>query len=386
MARAAIKGLTFDERTQEYRVRRMVRGVTQEVRTKDYQEALNAHRSMYATNARAVKVDRRVTVGTFVRRYIETTDSWTEGTRRTMRSLYRIHLSQRPFVDLALVKVNDEDVRAVLDAIAATPSERTHRALSAQTISQVRKLISGAFRVAVERGQMSSNVATARRGSSRPTKEIHPPTPDQMARIRAAVEGDLFAPLYVIAMHTGIREGELLGLRWSDVSLDDERPTIRIRGKLDAHTQIRHAYLKTSRSRRDLRLSPPAVAAFRERRATQNKHRMAAGAGWKDQDGLVATMDDGRPVNARTLVRHLQRVAARLGIQDEREREDVTALLRWHDFRHAWATLLLAQGMDLALVSKLLGHASYVTTANIYGHVTPSMRDDAADRIHAALG
>ena len=190
----------------------------------------------------------------------------------------------------------------------------------------------------------------------------------------ALAAGDRLEALYVVALATGLRQGELLGLRWDDVDLESRRLSVR-------HTLARVAGKlmllepKTDRSRRNLILPDVALAALRAHRTRQRMERLVAGSRWKDS-GHVFSTTIGTPIEAAAVTRGFQRALARAGLPHS----------RFHDLRHAAATFLLAQGFTLEDVKNLLGHSSIVLTSNTYGHVLERRQYQVAQGMDAVLG
>ena len=166
-----------------------------------------------------------------------------------------------------------------------------------------------------------------------------------------------------------MRQGELLGLRWVDVNLD--AGTLRVEHSLQRGTRTLAAP-KTHRGRRLLQLAPFVADALREHRRRQ---MVGQGDAWS-LSGHVFTTDKGTPLDTRNVTRYFQLALARAGLPHQ----------RFHDLRHAAATVLIEQGVDLAIVSRMLGHSDLATTADVYGHLTDRMLQTAADRMDAAFG
>jgi integrase len=187
-----------------------------------------------------------------------------------------------------------------------------------------------------------------------------------------AVADDRLAGLYGLAIATGMRQGELLGLRWSDIDLDAGALTVR-------HTLQRRsrelAKPKTERARRTLAIGSGAVAALREQRRRQLVERVAAGRSWADRD-LVFTTRTGGALDSRNVTKALQTALRRAGLPHQ----------RFHDLRHAYATLMLEDGEELVVVSRSLGHSDLSTTADVYAHLTNRMQERAAARMDSILG
>ena len=192
---------------------------------------------------------------------------------------------------------------------------------------------------------------------------------------RHATAEDRFGPLYAAAVGTGLRLGELLGLEWSDVDLAGRQLTVRRSLSRAYGGGYELAEPKTSRSRRTVMLPALAIDAMRRQKARQAADRLAAGLRLA---GPRRTCLHGcrRPaVGALGGVGRFPATAARLGLP-----------VRLHDLRHTAASLMLSAGVPLKVVSEALGHSSIAITADVYAHVTPDLRREAADAMDRALG
>ena len=165
---------------------------------------------------------------------------------------------------------------------------------------------------------------------------------------------------------TGLRRGEALGLKWSDVDLDAGRLVVtrqltRVGGALVTSDT------KTARSRRAVDLSAPMVESLKAHKARQAAERLALGEAWADS-GFVFTSSIGTPVDPRNCYREFRGICEAAGLG------------RWHphELRHSAASLMLAQGVKIQVVSELLGHSSIRMTADVYGHVLAPDRRPAA--------
>ena len=181
---------------------------------------------------------------------------------------------------------------------------------------------------------------------------------------------------FALQLALGLRRGEVLGLRWEDVELD-EQPCVRVRRQLQRHVGAGLALteLKTRQSRRDLDVPGPIVAQLRSWRATQAAERLSAGPDWRDRDGLVFTMPLGTPVDPDNY-RH-------------RFAEPTTAagLGRWrtHELRHTAASILFGQDVPMKVISEILGHSSERVTSDTYVHTERVRRSRAAAVMAGAL-
>ena len=179
------------------------------------------------------------------------------------------------------------------------------------------------------------------------------------------IAGNRQEALYKLAIATGMRQGEILGLTWPDVDLD--KGTLSVRRSLKYYDGAYHLDdVKTDRSRRTLTLAPPLVAALREHRRKQ-----IVRSSWR----LVFVTRSGRPLNGTNVTHTLQRHLAEAGLPR----------IRFHDLRHGAATYLLEAGVPLKEVSDLLGHQQISTTADIYAHTLPETRRAAMDKLAEAV-
>ena len=178
----------------------------------------------------------------------------------------------------------------------------------------------------------------------------------------------------MLAVATGMRQSELLGLRWSDIDFDASVVRVRVQLKrlLDGTWVLKEP--KTRRSRRQVAIAQPALEALCQHRARQVEERLVVGPAWRDQD-LVFSSGAGHPLFARNVVRSFKALLEKGALPD----------IRFHDRRHTCATLLLIARVNPKVVSEMLGHASVAITLDIYSHVIPDMQQDAAATMASLL-
>jgi len=253
------------------------------------------------------------------------------------------------------------------------------RALSPTTARGARTTLRLVLRDAERDGLITRNVAALARPPRMERHELGVLTVDETRRLLAGTETDPLGPLYAVAATTGLRQGELLGLAWADVDgLDGPSPALTVRRSLALAAKGRWALAepKTARSRRTLELGSTAARAVRRQRTRQKEARLVAGDLWQDRDGLVFTDPIGRPLNGSNVTHAFQVALALLGLPR----------VRFHDLRHGAASLMLAQGVPLKLVSESLGHSSIAITADVYSHLDREQRRESSDAIERALG
>lgn len=165
---------------------------------------------------------------------------------------------------------------------------------------------------------------------------------------------------------TGMRPGELLGLRWVDVDLDSGSLAVR-QTRVSVDYAVEVGTPKTERGTRAVALDPASVTVLRAHRSRQLAERLAWGPAW-NVTGLVFTREDGTEVHPQRFSQHFRRLAASSGLPP----------IRLHDVRHSYATALIKAGQPINVVSQRIGHGSPTITMAIYQHVLPSDDVEAA--------
>lgn len=267
-----------------------------------------------------------------------------------------------------------------LGTLSPTDVERMTAAMvasgrSARTAGMARKVLRLALRQAIRDGLVTRNVAAEARPPRVEPYTARTLTAAEARHLIEATADDELGPLWAVLVATGLRQGEALGLTWD--AIDMEAGTLAVRRSLARGWDGKPALgsPKSDRSRRTIALPSVARTALVTRRQRQDAAKKAAGSAWADRDGLVFTDAAGRPLVGRDVLPVLRRALARAGLP----------AIRCHDLRHTAATLQLAAGVPLAVISRTLGHSSLAITADIYASVTPDLRREAADAMDRAL-
>ena len=270
------------------------------------------------------------------------------------------------FAGVPLPELNEELVEAWHAELEETVSERTGRPLSASTIGQAHRIFSTAVKAAVARGKLPrnpvSNVTPPQAGRVRP----EPPSADGVKRILERCASWPGGARWVVAITTGLRQGEALALEWRDVKLAPPASVTVRQSAAQVQGERVVKSPKSAASRRSVPLASVAVAALRAHRQDQ----AVASLG-----GLVFTQPDGRPVHPRADWQDWQDLLADLGLPR----------YRVHDARHGYATMLLEGGVDPRVVQAMLGHST-MALLEVYEHVRAPMHQHVADVIDRVLG
>lgn len=270
--------------------------------------------------------------------------------------------------------VEPHHVQAMLTALR-------RRGLSVATVAQTHRVAHRAFEQAREWRLIRDNPVSLVRLPQGDRRERSVLAPAQVRALlaKAGEADDRLEPLYAVAVSTGLRLGELLGLAWADVDVD--AGVLRVRHQLQqVDRKWRLDPPKSARGRRTIALPATAVAALRRRRAQQSADRLKAGPDfWHPVAGLedlVFTTGVGTPLSARNVSRSFKAALTRAGLPD----------VRFHDLRHAAASYLAAGGVTQRAVMDILGHSSSSLTTEVYTHLLDDQRRDAAARMDTLLG
>jgi len=329
--------------------------------------------------AQTYVVPGRQTVGQFL------TDTWLPAIEHTVKTgtfesyarTIRLHVAGRPLGRRPLQQLSGSDMNALYAQLLVGHADRGP--LSPRSVRYVAAIMHRACRDAVRWQAIVRNPVEASDPPRSPGKREMSVWPAaDVAAFLAGTAQDRFSGAWHLLASTGMRRGEVLGLRWSDVDLDSMYlDVIRTLVTVEAPSGT-PAYAwgtpKTAKGQRRIALDDATVAALRVHRARQLQERLALGVGYTDQ-GLVVCQVDGRLVNPKTMSWYFEREVKRLGLPR----------IRLHDVRHSHATMALRAGIHPRVVQERLGHANVSITLDTYSHVDMAMQADAAARIAALV-
>lgn len=296
--------------------------------------------------------DRSLTVGQWLPQWLDRRIM--EGLRPSTAVMYRRYVERDLVTALGHIRLNDlrhhHVDRFLQEQLASGRGLVTVRRIHAVLSSA----LSTAHRLELVEANAASNIGLPPERPKR--RQVWEPA--QVGLFLEAAGSDRLGPLFEIAVFTGLRRGELLGLQWADVDLEEGELVVR-RQRVDAggRTVVGEAKTASGQDRR-VGLGPAAVAAFRAWRGTQAADRQAWENQWRGGEWIF-TREDGAPLLPQFVTKRFEQLVRQVGLPP----------MTFHGLRHQHASLLIAQGVDLAVVSKRLGHSTIAITSDLYSHL-----------------
>lgn len=298
------------------------------------------------------------TVAAFLERWLATIKP---NVRPNTHRNYSIMINRHMLPAIGRIRIEKLTQQHVHELMVA----KTQEGLSLRTVINIRNVLRAALNQAMKWDLVPRNVATL----VDPPK-IDPYEPVTLSKAQAAqlidvLRGDRLEALYAVALSVGLRQGEVLGLRWEDVDL--ERGRIAVKRQLQVIDGVQTlTEPKSKTSRRTIPLPPSVMDLLRQHRKQQLEERMLAGGRWQAQWDLVFTTPIGTPLDDSNLRKQFKAALVRAGLP----------VMRFHDMRHSAASMLAARGVHPSVAQRILGHANVNTTLAVYTHVDdPSMRE-----------
>jgi integrase len=299
----------------------------------------------------------RVTVAEAVERWLASRRKVAPATLTNYRTMAANHIVPTAVGRKRLTALTDDDVNALLDLKAKT--------LSPRSVKLIRTILSASINLAQLRGDVPRNVVRETEAPELGQTKHRAMTEEQRDAVLKAATGTRYEAAFRIMLVLGLRPGECLGLRWSDVDFDAKTLIVRHALKRDGSL----GDVKNDGSRRQLPLPTSVVPTLRTRKADQAAERLKAGEYWQGSgDDLIFTTSIGRPVSDRNLA--------------QRDFADICAgaevgIWHLHECRHTAATIMLINKVPIEVVSRILGHRSIRQTADTYAHLLPRQLEDA---------
>lgn len=247
--------------------------------------------------------------------------------------------------------------------------------ISAKTIRNLHQVFSSALTQAVKWKMLAHNPCALVELPRRERKEMQSLSAAEVALFLQTARGDKWFVAFLVAIETGARPEEYLGLRWADIDFEKQIVTVRRALVWRKGGGFIFTELKTSRSRRSIPLSASVIDELRKHKRKQGEERLRLGEHYENHDAIFAT-EKGTPLLWRNLTRrHFKPLLKLAGLPD----------VRLYDLRHTTASLLLAAGENPKVVSERLGHASIILTLDTYSHVLPTMQKAATEKLERMM-
>lgn len=336
---------------------------------KKAQEALNS--MLHAGDLGTLTEPTKTTLGEYLDEWLETAATPRVRSRTLDGYKYLVEKYIKPELgSLRLHKVSPLDIQKLYTSLLA-------KGLSPKTVRHVHGVLRGSLNQAVKWRLLVLNPALAVDLPRQRKKEMKAFSAEEAGKFLKHAAEDRWGVLFWVAVTTGMRPGEYLGLKWQDIDLD--KGVVAVRRTIVAHPKgggWDFAEPKTAQSARSIPLPPSVTKALAEHKKEQAAERLKAGPKYAGHDLVFAT-EKGEPINQPNLVnRHFKPILENAGLSLD---------YRLYDLRHSCATLLLAQGEHPKVVSERLGHASVTLTLDTYSHVLPTMQQQAAERLEGVL-
>jgi integrase len=308
----------------------------------------------------------KITLGEYARQWLQRRKTTGKGLKATTAANYLRYVEQ-DIIPSKLGKMLLTDIRRH-PHINAFVADLTAAGRGAVTVRRILARLSTIFAGAVKDGLISGNPVV---GADRPVLEdatVQVWEPEHVRLFLQRSTQHRLGPLFEIAVLTGLRRGELCGLRWADVDLVARKITVR-HNRVTVDGQITEQTTKTRAGLRTVPLSDVAVASLLAWQLRQAEEAAAAQEAWQG-DGHVFANELGQPLDPAYVTRLFQVI---------RKQGEPLPQLSFHGLRHCAASLMLASGADIAVVSKLMGHASISVTSDVCGHPVGTIAQEAVD-------
>jgi integrase len=245
--------------------------------------------------------------------------------------------------------------------------------LSARTVLHIHRVLFQALNYAVRQTLLIRNPAEFVDPPKARKPKMRTLTPNEVSKLLGTITGTRYYPIIYTAISTGLRQAELLGLRWRDSDLDLATLSVsQVLYKRRGVCQFKEP--KSAHSRRRLDLSPSLSLFLRKHKINQQAERLLLGK-TLDEDDLVFSNLNGTPIDPGTLTHNFAKIAKKAGLEH----------LRFHDLRHTFASLMLITGVHPKIVSEMLGHSSVAFTLDVYSHVVGGLQKKAMEQLDQML-
>jgi integrase len=329
----------------------------------------------------------RLTVEEWLKRWLETEKP--PATRPKTYTAYEYHTRAHLIPALGkkpLLKLQPQDVREFMQS-------RIAAGLTPKSVRHFRATLRAALNVAMHDGLIARNVAALAKPPRLDKRSLHVFSEEEAMQFLQIAKGHRLEAVFTTALALGLREGEILGLRWQDVDLKTGKLQVtyslqRVKRPGEKKSKLELLPPKTEPSRRSIVLPQVAISTLHAHRIRQEEDRRAAGPAWKET-GMVFTTTIGTRLDQRNMLRAFYAIINAPDPNDPepnpKKKRRLLPRLRFHDLRHSAATLLLAQGVHPRYIMELLGHSSISITMNTYGHILDEMKHETSRQTDAVF-
>ena len=298
--------------------------------------------------------------------------SYTMNIKPATRSAYEEHIRVhiKPSLgDIPLKQLSNRDIQQLYTNLLK------ERELSPKTVRNIHGVLHRTLEQAKLLGYIRVNPADAAVTPRVEKKQVETLDAEDIGKFLAAIRGTKYEYPLFVAVFTGLRQGELLGLTWDCVDFEHGMLLInKQHNRVKGDTEFRFASLKNDKAR-VLTVADEVIDVLKLQKQRQESWAAALGNGWENPDNLVFTTEFGRYINNKILYQNFKRIAKNWGKPG----------LRFHDLRHTYAVNSLRAGDDIKTVQENLGHATASFTLSTYAHATPGMKRESAKRMTAFI-
>lgn len=317
----------------------------------------------------------RITVGewldTWLEQYVKPTVRIT--TYENYEMFIRVHI--KPFLGhVTLQKLRPNQLQRLYNEKQENGRVDGKGGLSARSIRIMHTIIHSSLEQAIKEELVTRNVSKSTTLPKQEKKEIRVLTLEEQKRFMDLLEGDRLGVAFLMLLGTGLRRGELLGLRWQDVNLKNGIIHVQrqlVQAKVDGKYQLIFQPPKTNQGRRTIPLPTWCLSSLKAHRAKQNEEKLSCGSWYQDNDLVFATWD-GKPLQPGNFERRFKKLIKQAQLPET----------NLHALRHTFATRLLEQNEHPKVVQDLLGHSQISLTLDTYSHVLPDQKQQAIAKLN----
>ena len=249
--------------------------------------------------------------------------------------------------------------------------------LAAKTVKNIHGILHSALKQAVLIGLLKSNPADNAKLPKLKKPELKPLMDEDVSNFLKAIKGHRYEYAYLVDLFTGLRQSELLGLKWEDVDWEGERLTVRRQLQKEKGRGGKYYFVDETKNGKDriVPLAPSVIKALRSQQAKQARWQLSAGELWCNEHNLIFTDEIGQHLSHRSVYHHFKKIVTAIGCPEA----------RFHDLRHSCAILELQAGVPVKSVQEQLGHYSSAFTMDVYAAVSETMMEDTRNKLEKII-